>query len=249
MQGPCYVVTDEVRYREIDGCGVILDLREQRYRVLDELGTWMWACLTGAADSPDCIRRWAQEFDAAVDEISASMDEFAADCVRRGFLRRGVPDVHRPRHARLRPVAHSSRAIDARRARLPVFFRWLPAPLLAFAALASTALSLRYRGFGGTYRRQGDARVMTAVRPSSPLEEIVRPFLTAENFMLVGRAPYDCLARSLALFRYLRWRGIPATHVIGIRRVPFIAHAWVEICGEGVLAPRPRGFSALATLS
>jgi hypothetical protein len=89
---------------------------------------------------------------------------------------------------------------------------------------------------------------MAATCVATPLEEIVRPFLAAENFILFGRAPHDCLARSLALFRYLRWRGIPATHVIGIRRVPFIAHAWVEISGEGVLSPRPRGFSALATL-
>jgi hypothetical protein len=128
-------------------------------------------------------------------------------------------------------------------------WRRLPRGALAFLALTSTALSLKFRGFNKTYRRVGEVLGTSEQRMIPPLKAAIRSFLIAENFVLFRRAPNDCLVRSLALFRYLRWLGIPATHVIGIRRVPFAAHAWVEVSGEGVLAPAPRGFSTLATLT
>jgi len=86
------------------------------------------------------------------------------------------------------------------------------------------------------------------MRGPEPLDKVIRSFIRAENFICSDDGPNDCLARSLALYRYLRWRGIAATHQIGVRRVPFLAHAWVEVEGTGVMAPVPRGFQVLATL-
>jgi Transglutaminase-like superfamily/Coenzyme PQQ synthesis protein D (PqqD) len=232
---PRYVASDDIRYRQIDGCGVILDIRNQRYSVLDDLGTAMWACLTGEADSAACIHRWTREFDATIDEIAHTIDEFGAACMGKGFLRRWEPDA--------------GQQVTHRPPKLPILFRRLPSGLLAFAALALIALSLKFRGFGKTYGHRREVRVMSGTSVVTPLDTIIRPFLAAENFFFFSRAPNDCLARSLALFHYLRWRGVPATHVIGVRRVPFFAHAWVEVSGEGVLAPRPRGFSTLGTLT
>ncbi|MDA8019529.1 MAG: lasso peptide biosynthesis B2 protein [Thermoanaerobaculia bacterium] len=42
-----------------------------------------------------------------------------------------------------------------------------------------------------------------------------------------------CLQRSAAAVCLMRLRGLPADLVIGVRRLPFYAHAWVEI--EGVV--------------
>ncbi|MDP9011781.1 MAG: lasso peptide biosynthesis B2 protein [Pseudomonadota bacterium] len=235
--GRC-LVADAIRFREIDGCAVILDLCSERYSVLNELGTGMWACLTGAGDSKSRVRRWSEEYSVTADDILRSMEEFRADCVRKGLLRPWEsegPQPDGPQHNSGWPW-------------LAKMYRRLPAWVLAIAALTTTALSLKCLGFGKTYGRRSGVSAASPSTLSTSLESIVRPFLLAENFVFFSRAPNDCLMRSLALFHYLRWRGVPAVHVIGVRRVPFIAHAWVEVAGEGVLAPRPRGFVPLATL-
>ena len=41
-----------------------------------------------------------------------------------------------------------------------------------------------------------------------------------------------CLQRSTVLVRMLRARGIPAHMVIGAQKIPFKAHAWVEVDGK-----------------
>jgi hypothetical protein len=41
-----------------------------------------------------------------------------------------------------------------------------------------------------------------------------------------------CLQRSAATVCLLRKHGVPAQLVIGARRVPFAAHAWVEVEGQ-----------------
>jgi hypothetical protein len=43
-----------------------------------------------------------------------------------------------------------------------------------------------------------------------------------------------CLQRSAAAACLLRLHGFPAELVIGVRRMPFLAHAWVEIDGAVV---------------
>jgi hypothetical protein len=41
-----------------------------------------------------------------------------------------------------------------------------------------------------------------------------------------------CLQRSAVLIKMLRHRGFPARMIIGAQKLPFKAHAWVELNGE-----------------
>jgi hypothetical protein len=41
-----------------------------------------------------------------------------------------------------------------------------------------------------------------------------------------------CLQRSAVLVQMLRTRGVPAKMVIGAQKLPFKAHAWVEVAGK-----------------
>jgi hypothetical protein len=230
-----FVASNDIRYRRIEGCVVVLDLRAQSYSVLDELASSMWEIITGEEDSAACVSRWAHEYETTNDEIAESINQFCEDRLRMGWLRSNDAAGSRNAHRHAGGV-------------FGYLWRILPNGALAFSALAFTALSLRFAGFRKTYGWLSGIRAMPAPDVIVPMESIVRPFLTAENFVLLRRAPNDCLVRSLALFLYLCWSGIPAKHVIGVRRVPFAAHAWVEVSGEAVLGPAPRGFSALATL-
>lgn len=40
-----------------------------------------------------------------------------------------------------------------------------------------------------------------------------------------------CLQRSAAAVCFMRLRGVPAEVVIGVRKIPFYAHAWAEVDG------------------
>jgi hypothetical protein len=67
----------------------------------------------------------------------------------------------------------------------------------------------------------------------------------------LGVLPGDtrCLMQSLVLTRLLAVRGIAGRLVIGTRTSPsFLAHAWVEHCGEPVLATGNGLFDTLVEL-
>lgn len=44
-----------------------------------------------------------------------------------------------------------------------------------------------------------------------------------------------CLFRSLTLLTLMERRGLSPTLVIGVRSMPFLAHAWIELHGEPLL--------------
>jgi len=116
----------------------------------------------------------------------------------------------------------------------------------AFYCLMRTALTLRSSSFHAAYSwaKQcsaapllGQRQAMTAFQ----LEAAMEHFHCAERFWISRGAARDCLPRSLALFAYLRRCGLPAKHVIGVKRFPFAAHAWVEVEAKPLLAARQHG--------
>ncbi len=76
-------------------------------------------------------------------------------------------------------------------------------------------------------------------------------FLRAEHGFISRLGPRDCLPRSLALFSFLAGAGFAVTHVIGVQRYPFAAHAWVEHDGVKLLqvAGSETDFTPIALLS
>lgn len=79
---------------------------------------------------------------------------------------------------------------------------------LGLRTVDATSLAVRQR----TYRR---------------VRDVVR---TASRYYY--RRRLDCLPCAMTAYILLRWRGVPATLRIGVKRYPFGAHAWVECLGE-----------------
>jgi hypothetical protein len=100
-------------------------------------------------------------------------------------------------------------------------------------------------GFAPTYRAHAKFRAAPA---RAELQSVLAAFRRAENLFLLRRAPNDCVVRSLALYRFVCSYGIAAEHVIGVQRIPFKAHAWVEWRGEPLLDAPVHGFTSLARL-
>ncbi|HEX8065419.1 MAG TPA: lasso peptide biosynthesis B2 protein [Thermoleophilaceae bacterium] len=237
-----------IRHAEVEGLRVVLDLRTESYLVLDRVASAMWAALTASDDRAGALAELEDRFDADRERLAADLDAFATRCVERGLLdsagsrRPGAPV--RPAPAERRRGEGAARAPTGRRRRGSA---WLTTR--ALQSLTATHLALSRRGFRSAY--EDAERLPVPAGDSDLVEPAVGAFVRAEELFLARRAPDDCLLRSLALHRFLRGVGLPSEHVIGVRRVPFQAHAWVEHGGEALLDRRPHRttFTPLARLA
>jgi Transglutaminase-like superfamily/Coenzyme PQQ synthesis protein D (PqqD) len=211
-----------VRYACADGLWVVLDLASEDYFVLDRVASAMWEALLESASVEEAVPRVAERWDQEAERVERDLRGFVADCRKRGWL---AGDGAGARPILRRPWGHGRTWGDGR--------TW-SGPRIAAAgrSLATTSWSLRRRGLGATYAYYAG---MPGGRDGAELEPCATAFRAAENLFFSKRGTEDCLVRSLALFRFLRLRGIPAEHVIAVRRSPFLAHAWVECDGHPVL--------------
>jgi hypothetical protein len=216
-----------VRHAEVDGLRVLLDLGTERYRVLDDVASVLWSVLIGEADASTAFDDLARSYDVDRDRFRADLDAFAQRCITERLLEpAGTAATAQPAAV---PAPRSARA----------------GTLQALTALIATRRALRRDGFRATYERY--ALLPVGARARS-LADVLPAFARAENLFVARRAPKDCLLRSLSLYRFLRAAGVPAEHLMGTRRFPFIAHAWVECDGSPVRDERARHFTPLARI-
>lgn len=190
---------------------VLLDLRAGTYSVFDRIATLMWTQLISNAPERS-VRALADALNVEDIVIRRDLAEFCSEQLSTGWLCRQAPTEQRPVSTPAPRYAPSTRRAWQERRR-------------ADRCLKS--------GFSTAYdmivRSPADHASRRARR-----ERVLSAFARAENFYVSGRAPLDCLPRSLALTRFLRCTGWPAEHVLGVRLYPFEAHAWVEVDGEPV---------------
>jgi hypothetical protein len=222
-----------IRTCDAEGVRVILDLNTQAFYALDEVGTAMWSALAETPDINAAFSCLQDQFEVEPSRLGEDLDHFIARCEALKFVDDDLAD------------GRSKTDISLRAWRIPV----RPFVLNALFSLVSTHLSLRAFGF----RRVYESCFAVEQSPTAPREitQATSAFVRAENLFISRRAPNDCLLRSLALFRFLRRCGFPAEHVIGVRRVPFAVHGWVEVNGVLQLEVNPVkiGMTVLARIS
>lgn len=105
--------------------------------------------------------------------------------------------------------------------------------LLARAILGLLFYDLLVCGFGFGMLRRTMLRRPTAAR--KPPDQAIDRALAAVN-LACRLYPHKamCLQRSAVLASLLRSVGVRAQVVIGVRKIPFRAHAWVEVDGRSV---------------
>ena len=162
--------------------------------------------------------------------LERDLERFGTRCLDEGLLVSPLEP---------QPAGHLERSGG----RPPRAIRWHG--LAALRSLVATGRGIAREGLRSVYGRYACMPLGTR-RIAFP--RAVSAFLAAENLYVSSRAPDDCLARSLALYRYLRSAGFPVVHVIGVRRIPFRGHAWVEYDGQVLLDKPLHGYAALARL-
>lgn len=106
---------------------------------------------------------------------------------------------------------------------------WL---VTCFAQLALIDACTRILGLRGAFALVRRTRTQwPACDGLGVVAETARRLILAASFY-PGRAL--CLEQSLALCALLRRRGVPAEFRLGVKPLPFVAHAWVEVNGKAV---------------
>lgn len=220
-----YTQASHLHWCEVDECVVLLDQRAGSYYALDKADSVAWrSFLTALPDLalPDPARNAGER---------ADLPKVITDAIANGWL------------VSLALAAEESPPLRRSRPAFRILFA-----LRALQCLRSVAKQLDRRGFDHAYEA---AKALDCPEPPVvSLESAGKAFMFAERFFLTAKASEDCLVRSLALYTFLVRSGFRASHRIGVRRYPFLAHAWVEVDGRSVLdvPEKVRDYTLIATL-
>jgi hypothetical protein len=110
--------------------------------------------------------------------------------------------------------------------------------LMAWVILLLADVSIRATGFPGLYRAIGWWPTRSHRRPDDWRGAAKRVCDSVDCARAYYFRQVWCLQSAAAAVCLLRWRGIPAELVIGVRRLPFFAHAWVEVDAEIIMNDR-----------
>jgi len=238
-----------------DGDGaVLLDLHSGKYLALNPVGSLVWQGVA-AGDSLDAIvGRLAGLFIVPAERLRQDAEALLVQLLARGLVcprasdgasgaglaagapRAGVPEVG--------PAGASPPAPSAfpRVSRVSVV--WC---VVAYIGLITVDTSIKLLGFRTFYAALRRWPVWPWWRRDrAPVGRIAASVDRAAAFYF-KRA--WCLERSAVTVLLLRLRGLPARLVFGAHRLPFSAHAWVELAGE-VINDHPavrRSFQVLET--
>lgn len=231
-------ISPDVHCTEIQGFLIALDLRTERYSIFDPVATSMLKALIATDNEDDAVGSLQAAFVVERARLETDLREFRRRCLDDGWL----GETALPRKA-----ATCREVVATGRPRAPVLTAWYHLLQTAYA-LSTKSLAQVHDEYA---RLPVIHRSFADTDKSRLLDQSLSAFSTAENFFINRRAPKDCLPRSLALFRFLRSMGLAAEHCIGVRRVPFEAHAWVEFRNQAVLdnPSRLSTFSVIVRIS
>lgn len=240
LGAPC--PSPHVRSTETPDGLVLMDVRTGRYYAMNATAEALWHAVERGERLESVANQVSVRTGADAQRVTADFRHLLEDLERHGLVERvetGPPGARSAAEAAPAAEAMASAAepmaTTPEHAASPLPRRW-PSVLLALfgLAIAETVLLFGFPVFHRVVRRLPRA----ASRPPSAgeLEWAVMVVETA------ARAHFRrawCLQRSFALLWVLRSRHLAADLVIGVRRLPFAAHAWVEAQGR-VIGDDPR---------
>lgn len=211
---------------------VLLDLRSGKYFALNSVGSLLWEAIAAGASRGEALKRLAERFpEVPADRLDRDAGALLGQLEAKGLLRPrtgpprdGSPTASTSPAAPAPPPETQPGAADSRGSVL-----WT---LLGYLGLLLSDAILHLFGFSRFHAlvRRFPTRPSARSGPARA-RRIVASVDQASAFYF-KRA--WCLQRSALTVALLRLAGFPARLVIAVQRVPFYAHAWVELNGRVV---------------
>lgn len=79
-------VSDQTLFQEIEGEAVLLNLTNEKYFGLNELGTKIWTLLAEHGDSESVIKQIRAEYDVSRDTIETDLSKLIDEFVQKGLF-------------------------------------------------------------------------------------------------------------------------------------------------------------------
>jgi hypothetical protein len=194
--------------------GVLLHIERDRVYSLDRIGTEIWRLFTAGLTTDAIAASISSAHGAPLPLVRGDVLSFLDRLEKQGLI--------------VRPESHEE---------VPV------APVLVARCvwrLMRVDLELRWRGFSRIYETVARHRTQTTV--TYPSEIVTAVCRAIDRACTLYPRQALCLQRSAAATCVLRDHGVAAALVIGARKHPFRAHAWVEV--DGAVVNDKRGVKA-----
>jgi hypothetical protein len=205
------------------GESVLLDVVHGKYHTLNEVGTRIWELLATPTTVAAIVRRVCTEYDIdgpEADRVASDVSALIRQLRKSGLLQSGE--------------SHTSGGASTANARRPVQARRtleVPSTFMSGMLIVLVRCALKTAGYVWTARWIMDRveRVPVTDGHDDATVAAVEYRIAMGAAFFPGRAA--CLERSLALYCYLRSRGVAVEYRLGARLYPFAAHAWIEYRG------------------
>lgn len=210
-----------------DDGGVVLDLKRDQVLKLNTTAAEIWSLLVAGMPEAQIVAKIAAKYSVEPSRVAQDLQDLVAKSAALGLCRRSVSiapsgstSVAPPSFPAIAEKTHES----------PSTIRVLRA-LLALA-LFDAILTLRNLE---SLCAVVESLAVRSQRRSVPQSRAVdRVSAAVEQASVWYPKKSLCLQRSAVTTCLLRQDGVPAKMAVGIRSMPFLAHAWVEIEGEVV---------------
>lgn len=215
-----------------DGC-IVLDVRQDSILSLNSTGAFMFAKLAASEKGmtrAELLESIAEEFA----EVPQARLEGAADRLLNQLSERNIihtPAAGRPSRARARHRLAVTCVLGLKAAITPLL--WIKArTTAALVLLTSVDVLLKVGGFNTLHELVKRWRLREV--SSAATETIAVGCETVEQACIWHPKEKLCLQRSAVATCLLRSLGVPAEMVIGVHKMPFYGHSWVEVDGKVV---------------
>ena len=216
-----------------DGC-IVLNVAQGTMLSLNDTGALLFAKLAAGETGltrDEFVEAVSSEFrDVQRSRIECAIDNLLAQLDEKRVLQTQRSDfgLH-SRWLRAKLVQGISVCVRAVVKQLLLIKAYTPASVLL---LTTADAILKLGGFSSLYRTVKEWRL--AVNQSSD-EELIAKGCTTVNRACTWHPKQElCLQRSAVAACLLRSLGVPAEMVIGVHKMPFYSHAWVEVEGRVV---------------
>jgi Transglutaminase-like superfamily/Coenzyme PQQ synthesis protein D (PqqD) len=213
-----------------DADGVmLLDLRRGRYMALNPVASTVVEGVRAGHTAAEIALRLATRYQVPHELAARDAQRFLQSLIEKSLVEPMAADAPSsveptgPADGAAPLEANALNRLDVETAR-----GWI---VPAYLILVAVDIALRLLGFGKVYRWL-DHLPSGRHRADAARAGRIAAAVDGAASMYFTRA--WCLQRSLVTLILLRTRGWPAQLVLGVRRMPFTAHAWVELAGRVV---------------